>query len=155
VARAGELLRATARARAAAVRDLALPTAQTAAAAGLAWYVAHDLVGHPKAFFAPIAATIAIGVAGQQYIRRVVELTFGVAVGIAVADAIISAIGSGVWQLILVVSVAMTVAVMIGGGPLFITQAAVNRFSWQRCREATAAHASSMRSWAGRSDWRS
>jgi uncharacterized membrane protein YgaE (UPF0421/DUF939 family) len=126
VARPRELLRATARTRLAALRDLALPVGQTAAAAGLAWYVAHDAIGHPKAFFAPIAAVIAIGVAGQQYIRRVSELTVGVAVGIGVADVIISRIGTGVWQVAMVVGLSMTAAVLIGGGPLFITQAATS-----------------------------
>jgi uncharacterized membrane protein YgaE (UPF0421/DUF939 family) len=126
MARAGELLRATTSARLAALRQLALPIAQTAAAAGLAWYVAHDLVGHPKAFFAPIAAAIAIGIAGQQYIRRVFELTLGVAVGIGVADALISGIGNGVWQIPLVVCLSMAAAVVIGGGPVFISQAAAS-----------------------------
>lgn len=119
-----QLLWATLRARLAALRSLALPIAQTAAAGGLAWHVAHDVVGHPKAFFAPIAATVTIGLAGQQYLRRVFELTFGVALGIAVADALIAGIGTGVWQLSAVVLLAMGVAVLIGGGPLFITQAA-------------------------------
>jgi uncharacterized membrane protein YgaE (UPF0421/DUF939 family) len=120
-----ELLRATARTRLAALQGLTLPIVQTAAAAGLAWYAAHDVIGHPKAFFAPVAATISIGVAGQQYLRRVFDLTLGVAVGIAVADAIISGIGSGVWQVMVVVCLAMGIAVLVGGGPLFITQAAV------------------------------
>jgi uncharacterized membrane protein YgaE (UPF0421/DUF939 family) len=54
-----------------------------------------------------------------------VELTFGVAVGIAVADALVSALGRGVWQLAVVVLVSMAVAVAIGGGALFVTQAAI------------------------------
>ena len=120
-----QLLRETAQTRLQSLRALALPVLQTAAAAALAWYVAHDLIGHSTGFFAPIAATIAIGVAAQQYIRRVVELTFGVAVGIAVADALISAIGNGVWQVAVVVLLSMGVAVLIGGGQLFITQAGV------------------------------
>src|SRR5437588_500054 len=45
-----------------ALRSLAVPIAQSGLAAGLAWYVAHDLIGHPNAFFAPIAALIALAV---------------------------------------------------------------------------------------------
>ncbi len=120
-----QLLREAARTRLALLRALALPVVQTSVAATLAWYVARDLIGHPNAFFAPIAATVAIGLAAQQYIRRVGELMLGVAVGIAVADAIISGIGRGTWQLGVVVLVSMSVAVVIGGGALFITQAAV------------------------------
>ncbi len=122
----GDVLQASIQARLTTLRDLALPIVQTAAAAGLAWYVAHDLIGHPKAFFAPIAAAISIGIAGQQYLRRVFELTFGVAVGIAVADLIISGIGNGVWQVALVVCLSMAAAVLIGGGSLFISQAAAS-----------------------------
>ncbi len=125
MARPRQLLQEAARTRLESLRDLASPIVQTAVAAALAWYVAHDLIGHANAFFAPIAATVAIGLAAQQYIRRVVELTFGVAVGIAVADALVSAVGHGTWQLSVVVLVSMAVAVVIGGGPLFITQAAV------------------------------
>jgi len=120
----GELLRAAAERRLAALRNLALPVGQAAVASALAWYVAHDLIGHPKAFFAPIAATIAIGLAAQQYLRRVLELTLGVALGVLVADALVSGIGSGVWQIGLVVGLAMAAAVLIGGGPLFVSQAA-------------------------------
>ena len=120
-----QLLRDAARKRLDDLHDLALPVVQTAFAAALAWYAAHELLGHPKAFFAPIAATVAIGLAAQQYIRRVGELMLGVAVGIAVADAVVNWIGSGTWQVAAVVLVSMTVAIVIGGGPLFITQAAV------------------------------
>jgi uncharacterized membrane protein YgaE (UPF0421/DUF939 family) len=120
-----QLLREAAHTRLEAVRALASPILQTAVAAALAWYVAHDLLGHSKGFFAPIAATVAIGISAQQVIRRVVELTFGVAVGIAVADALVSWLGSGVWQVAVIVLLSMSVAVVIGGGPLFITQAAV------------------------------
>ena len=120
-----QLLREAAQTRLEILRALALPVVQTSVAATLAWVVAHDLIGHPNAFFAPIAATVAIGLAAQQYIRRVGELMLGVAVGIAVADAIVSGIGTGTWQLGVVVLVSMAVAAAIGGGPLFITQAAV------------------------------
>ena len=57
---------------------------QSALAATLAWWVAHDLIGHRSAFFAPIAALIALGVGVTNHPRRVLELTLGVAVGIGV-----------------------------------------------------------------------
>lgn len=110
-------------ARLAARRVSALPTAQSALAAGLAWYLAHDVIGHPSAFFAPIAALIALGVGAANRPRRVVELALGVAVGIAVADALIWWIGSGAWQVGLVVFLSMGTAVLLGGGPLFVSQA--------------------------------
>ena len=54
------------------LRAGAMPTLQTAVAAGAAWFVAHDLVGHAQPFFAPIAATIALGLAPGRRSRRAV-----------------------------------------------------------------------------------
>lgn len=110
--------------RVAALRALVLPIAQSAIAASLAWYLAHDVIGHRSAFFAPIAALIALGVGAANRPRRVIELTLGVAVGIGVGDVLIWGIGSGAWQLGLVVFLAMAAAVLLGGGPLFVSQAA-------------------------------
>ena len=66
------------------LRALWLPVAQAALAATLAWWLAHEVIGHRNAFFAPIAALIALGVGVSNRPRRVVELTLGVAVGIGV-----------------------------------------------------------------------
>ena len=107
-----------------ALRTLGVPIAQSALAAALAWFLAHDVIGHTKPFFAPIAALIALGVGVANRPRRVAELTLGVAVGIGVGDVLVWGIGSGTWQLGLVVALAMAAAVLIGGGPLFVSQAA-------------------------------
>jgi uncharacterized membrane protein YgaE (UPF0421/DUF939 family) len=115
-----------ARGRLAALHALAVPIAQSALAAAIAWLLAHDALGHPSAFFAPIAALIALGVGVANRPRRVAELTLGVAVGIAVGDLLIWGIGSGTWQLGLIVALAMVAAVLIGGGPLFVSQAATS-----------------------------
>lgn len=92
-------------------------------AAGLAWFVAHDLVGHVRPFFAPIAAVISLGVSLGNRLRRVVELVVGVSLGVLVADLLISRIGSGSWQIILVVALAMAIAVFADGGTLLVAQA--------------------------------
>ena len=113
-----------ARVRAEVLRALAVPIVQSAIAAGLAWYLAHDVIGHSRAFFAPIAALIALGVGVANRPRRVAELTLGVAVGIGVGDVLIWGIGSGAWQLGLVVFLSMLAAVLLGGGPLLVSQAA-------------------------------
>src|SRR5271165_6023457 len=39
-------------------RSDAIPLVQAALAAGLAWFVAHDLAGHPAPIFAPIGALL-------------------------------------------------------------------------------------------------
>lgn len=95
-------------------------------AAGVAWWVARDLIGHRDAFFAPVAAILTLGLTAGQRGRRAFEIGLGVALGIMVADLIVIAIGSGVWQLGVVVCLAMGAAVLAGGGLLLVNQAAVS-----------------------------
>ena len=101
----------------------ALPIAQCAVAAGGAWFVASDLVGHARPFFAPIAAVISLGVSLGSRLRRVAELVVGVSLGVLVGDLLISQIGSGTWQIMLVVALAMAAAVFADGATLLVAQA--------------------------------
>ncbi|SNS68502.1 Uncharacterized membrane protein YgaE, UPF0421/DUF939 family [Rhodococcoides kyotonense] len=100
-----------------------LPVVQCALAAGVAWFVATEIVGHAHPFFAPIAAVVSLGISLGARMRRSAELVVGVTVGIGVGDLIISAIGSGPWQIALVVGLAMTTAVFLDGGPIIAMQA--------------------------------
>ncbi|MBX4170636.1 FUSC family protein [Rhodococcus sp. DMU2021] len=105
------------------LRTSALPIVQCALAAGLAWWVAKDLVGHQQPFFAPIAAVVSLGLGLGARLRRSVELVCGVTVGIGVGDLLVSLIGSGPWQIALVVTIAMSTAVALNSGPIFAMQA--------------------------------
>jgi uncharacterized membrane protein YgaE (UPF0421/DUF939 family) len=98
---------------------------QVAVAAAVAWFLAHDVLGHPRPFFAPVAAIVGLGLSYGQRLRRVGEVTLGVALGVAVADIFVRVAGTGVWQVALVVALSMSAAVLIDGGPLVVTQAAV------------------------------
>jgi len=108
------------------LRAAGIPVLQAAAAAGVAWAIAHNLLDHARPFFAPIAATIVLGLAPGRRSRRAVEMVIGVALGIAVGDLLIAAIGSGAPQIALVVLLAMTAAILLGGGPLVVSQAATS-----------------------------
>ena len=99
--------------------------AQCAVAAGLAWLIAADLLGHDTPFFAPVAAVVALGTSYGQRLRRVAEVTLGVAVGVFLADLLVALLGSGWWQIALIVALAMSAAILLDGGQLFVTQAAV------------------------------
>jgi len=99
---------------------------QTAVAATLAYIVATEVVGHPRPFFAPIAAIITLGITVGQRRRRAVELALGVAVGIAIADLLVLVMGTGVAAIALVVPLAMATAVFLGSGQIFANQAAVS-----------------------------
>jgi uncharacterized membrane protein YgaE (UPF0421/DUF939 family) len=108
------------------VRAGLLFAAQAGLAAGLSWLVANDLLHHPRPFFAPIAAVIALNVSVGQRLRRVVELVVGVALGILVGDSLIYFIGTGPVQIAIGVAAAILAAVFLGGSPVVIGQAAAS-----------------------------
>ncbi len=95
---------------------------QATLAASLA-YAAALALGHEQPFFAPIAAIATVAVSLAHRLRRSAELLLGNALGIFFADLLIARIGTGVWQLGLVVAIALTTAIMAGGGPILIMQA--------------------------------
>jgi uncharacterized membrane protein YgaE (UPF0421/DUF939 family) len=97
---------------------------QSGLAAGVAWLVARELVGHVQPFFAPIAAVIVLSASAGLRWQRALELVGGVALGIALADVLIALAGVGVVQIVAVVTVAMLVTVFFGGGNLAVAQAA-------------------------------
>ncbi|GAB2595280.1 hypothetical protein Aab01nite_26170 [Paractinoplanes abujensis] len=97
---------------------------QAGVAAGIAWFVAHDLFERPSPFFAPIAAVITLASSVGQRVRRTAELVLGVAIGIGIGDALILLIGSGPWQIGLIVLLAVLVATAVGGGTPLVVQSA-------------------------------
>jgi hypothetical protein len=99
---------------------------QCALAAGVAYLVASRIVDHGTPFFAPIAAILTLSIAYGQRGRRAFELAVGVAVGIGVGDLLVLAIGTGSWQIGVVVALAMSAAVLVGGSRLLVNQAAVS-----------------------------
>jgi uncharacterized membrane protein YgaE (UPF0421/DUF939 family) len=107
------------------LRSKSFQIAQCAIAAGVAWLLAEQLLGHPTPFFAPIAAVVSLGTSYGQRLRRVVEVTIGVAVGVLIGDLLVSQVGTGWWQLMMIVALAMSAAFLLDGGPLLVTQAAV------------------------------
>jgi uncharacterized membrane protein YgaE (UPF0421/DUF939 family) len=102
------------------------PVVQAAVAAGLAWWLTHNVLGHPQPFFAPIAAAISLSaVVGRRW-RNAAQMMFGVTLGIAVAEGVVSIIGVGVFPLTLCVLLAMGAAVMFNPMPMFVNQAAAS-----------------------------
>jgi uncharacterized membrane protein YgaE (UPF0421/DUF939 family) len=117
--------RVSVRTRVARLADKRWHVLQCAVAAGVAWFVAADLLDHPTPFFAPIAAVVSLGTSYGQRLRRVAEVTIGVAIGVLIADLLVIQLGSGFWQIALVVALAMSTAFLLDGGQLFVMQAAV------------------------------
>ncbi|WP_028659435.1 FUSC family protein [Nocardioides insulae] len=98
---------------------------QCAVAAGVAWFVAHELFGHQAPVFASVAAVLSLGTSYVQRTRRVVEVAFGVAIGVFLGDLLANWLGQGAAQISLIVALSMVAAMLAGGGTLFINQAAV------------------------------
>lgn len=113
------------RQRRARLRSKSWQVAQCAVAAGVAWFVARDVLGHPTPFFAPVAAVVSLGTSYGQRLRRVAEVTVGVAVGVLLGDVITYTLGNGPLQIVLLVALAMTAALLLDAGTLLVTQAAV------------------------------
>jgi len=113
------------RARIARLRAKSWQIGQCAVAAGIAWTLATELFHHPTPFFAPIAAVVSLGTSYGQRLRRVIEVTVGVAIGVFVGDLLTHWLGSGGWQIALIVTLAMSTALLLGQGVLFVNQAAV------------------------------
>ena len=98
---------------------------QCATAAAVAWWVATALLHHQSAFFAPVTVMISLGMSYGQRLRRVIDVTIGVAIGVLVGDIFVHFFGSGVWQIAIVAMTAMTVAVLFGAGTMLVSQAGV------------------------------
>jgi uncharacterized membrane protein YgaE (UPF0421/DUF939 family) len=97
---------------------------QAGVAAALSWFIAHDLIGRPTPFFAPIAAVITLASSVGQRVQRTTELVLGVAIGIGLGDALILLIGTGPLQIGLIVVGAILVATAVGGGTPLVVQSA-------------------------------
>ncbi|GGO72005.1 hypothetical protein GCM10012276_14330 [Nocardioides deserti] len=117
--------RTSARARLDRLSSKRWQIAQCAVAAGVAWFIAADLLNHPTPFFAPVAAVLSLGTSYGQRLQRVGEVAVGVAVGVLIGDLLTLQIGTGAWQLTLVVVLAMSTAFLLDGGQVVVTQAAV------------------------------
>jgi uncharacterized membrane protein YgaE (UPF0421/DUF939 family) len=99
---------------------------QTAVAALVAWYLAALLLPDPRPVFASIAAIIAIGASHGEHRQRALQLVGGVVLGLSISDLLIHAIGTGAPQVAVLVVLAMSAAVLLGGGELLISEAAVS-----------------------------
>jgi uncharacterized membrane protein YgaE (UPF0421/DUF939 family) len=117
--------RTSIRQRRARLRSKAWQVGQCAIAAGVAWMVATQVFHHVQPIFAPVAAVVSLGTSYGQRLRRVAEVSVGVAIGVLVGDAITAWLGSGGWQLALIVGLAMSTALLLDQGALFVNQAAI------------------------------
>lgn len=117
--------RTSMRARVARLQSRSWQVGQCAVAAGLAWLVSADLLHHPKPFFAPVAALVSLGTSYGQRLRRVLEVSVGVALGVFLGDVYTFVLGRGSWQIMLMVGLAMTIALLLDASQLLVNQVAI------------------------------
>ncbi len=87
-------------------------------AAGVAWYVAHDVLGHPDPFFAPIAAAVFVSASNVFQAQRAIQNIVGVALGICLGATVQQLFGTEWIAMAVMVFVALCVAVLLGQGIL-------------------------------------
>jgi uncharacterized membrane protein YgaE (UPF0421/DUF939 family) len=107
-------------------RQRAFLIAQCSVTAGVAWLIASLLLGHEVPYFAAAAAILVLGMAYGQRLRRGVDVAIGVTLGVLLGDLWLVLFGAGVWQVVLVCAIAMSIATLVGAGPLITTQAGTN-----------------------------
>jgi uncharacterized membrane protein YccC len=99
---------------------------QTIAAASLAWLAASNVPGNEvDPTFAPIAAIVALSAGIGQRGRQAILMVIGVAIGVAIASLIVFAVGTGSWQIFVMMSGAMLVALVLRLGDLVAAQAGI------------------------------
>lgn len=92
--------------------------AEASVAAGLAWYIAHDVLGHPDPFFAPIAAAVCVSASNVFQAQRAVQNIVGVALGICLGATVQQLFGTEWIAMAATVFAALCVAVLFGQGIL-------------------------------------
>src|ERR1700739_1059974 len=89
---------------------------QTAVASGLAWYLAHDVVGHPQPFFAPIASAVCLSISNVLRAQRAIQMMIGVTLGIGIGTGVQGLLGPGAAPIAIATLIALSLAVSIGQG---------------------------------------
>lgn len=108
------------------MRGSLVPILTAGVAAWIAFVIAHDGLGHPTPFLAPVAAWICLGFTYNRVPRKVLEIGAGAAIGVGFGELILFTLGAGGWQLAVGLVVSALVARVLDRGDLFTAQAGVN-----------------------------
>ncbi|MGW3783783.1 FUSC family protein [Micromonospora chokoriensis] len=105
------------------LRTYLILAVQAGVAAGLAWFIANDVLHNPQPLFAPAAAVGTIAAAIGNRARRTLELLAGVVLGVLVGNGLIQFIGAGPIQTGVVVALAISAAAVFRGTGAVMVQA--------------------------------
>ncbi|HTQ20165.1 FUSC family protein [Mycobacterium sp.] len=113
------------------LRDAGFTILQTAVTAGLAWYIAHDVLHHPQPFFAPVSAAVCLSASNVLRGVRAIQMIVGVALGIVIGVIVQKLLGVGPVPIGVAALFALACAVLlgrgyIGQGLMFVNQTTVS-----------------------------
>ena len=121
------------------VRQRLLPSVQMGIAAGLAYFIAHQWVGHPQPFFAPITVVIIVGMSGGDRIARALDMSLGCILGVLIGDLAFAPLGAGGWQIALAVGGSLLFASFFSKSVLVANQVAIGSILISTIMPPTAA----------------
>jgi len=92
---------------------------QIVLAATASFAFAHLLLGHANPIFSVTVAITALGFTRDARPRRIISTATGMIIGIALSEILLLVIGQGLWQMSLVLLIALTAARLISGSAAF------------------------------------
>lgn len=107
------------------VRQRIWPAFQIGLAAGLAYWIAHVVVGHEQPFFAPIAVVLIVGFSGGERVNRAIDVSLGCIFGVFLGDIFFAPLGAGGWQIAVAVSISLLFASFFTKSELAAAQCAI------------------------------
>lgn len=99
--------------------------AQIIAAVAAAYAIAHWGLGHAAPILAITVTINSLGFSRDARPRRVAERVLGIVLGVALADVLGMLLGSGVWQLLVVLTAVLVVGRLVSPNPAFAVAAAL------------------------------
>ena len=107
------------------VRKGILPILQTSIAAGFAYWIAQEILGHERPFFAPITTVLIIGISSGDRLSKALDIAFGCMLGVLVGDVLFYRLGDGGWQIAVIVFGSLLIASFFSKSQLLVNQVAI------------------------------
>ena len=95
---------------------------QLTVAATFAYGFCVYVLGHQMPFFAAVAAVVGIGPMLDRRLRRSMEIGFGAVLGVLFGELFVHVFGGGLWQLSVMLFLAVCLGMVMNSGAIFVTQ---------------------------------
>ena len=95
---------------------------QLTVAATVAYAFCVYVLGHTMPFFAAVAAVVGIGPMLDRRLRRSMEIGCGAVLGVLFGELFVQTFGGGLWQLMVMLFLAVCLGMVVNSGAIFVTQ---------------------------------